>query len=120
MWGPTPKYRGTRFDPLETGEKKVPLFWNVHSGGFPVREGDSPELIPKGAPVNETVIPYAQSQVFQIPKDLPEFTKVLDWIANGMAVKYAEERQPGKEDGTWWIWLTWFDLRGSIQIEGRR
>jgi len=119
MWGRSPKYRGTKFNPLE-GCQQVPQFWNVHSGGFPVREGDSPELIPKGAPVNETVIPFAQSKVFEIPKDLPEYVKVMDWIANGMADKYSEEKRPGKDDGTWFVWLTWFDLRGVIQIEGKR
>jgi hypothetical protein len=112
MWGPTPKYRNTT-----SPSDGVPWFWNVHSGGYPVKQGDAPDLIPRNAPVSETLIPTAQSKVFEVPKDLPEYVKVMDWIANGMAVKYSEEKRPGKDEGTWYVWLTWFDLSGHVQID---
>lgn len=118
MFGPTRKYRHLAFDPLDD---KIPLYWDAHPDGFPVRKGDAPEVwSPHAQNTTTGVIPYAQSKVLEIPKQIDEYTNIMDWIANGLAEKYSEDRRPGKEDGTWFVWITWFDLRGYVRVDGHK
>ncbi len=115
--GPSRKYRGLAVDPIDN---QTPLYWNAHPDGYPVRKGDAPDLIPRNGAFESGVIPFVRSQVFKIPDQIEEYTKVLDWIANGMGTVRFEERVPAKDhDGVWHVWLTWIDYRGYVQPPNR-
>lgn len=108
MFGPTPKYRHTFEDPIDG----VPMYWNLHPDGFPIRKGDTPDLVDKALLDQASVQLYHRSQIFRIPEEIDEYNRVMDWIANGGgSLRFERERQ---HDDGWTVWVAWVDLRGYI------
>lgn len=109
MFGPTSKYVGIHNDPIDG----VPITWRAHPDGYPTRAGDHPTVIEKTRSAQAQEIPYVRSQVFNIPDQLADYTKCLDWIVNTGAQLRFEERQV-VGDGKWVAWLVWIDIRGYL------
>ena len=114
MFGPTPKYWGYDSDPF-TG---VPLYWKAHPEGFPVRADTAPAFVERARLGEAGVTLDAVSKFFELPKDNDAYTAVIDWIANGNGVLRFEKETPGKEPGTWHVWVVWLNVRGHLPGAG--
>lgn len=111
MFGPTTKYNHLTVDPIDG---KTKLYWQAHPEGYPVRAG-GPMAIDREAAKYASVEFYARSKVLEIPAQLDEYVAVVDWIANGSGVLRYEERLPSPDKpGTWFVWITWIDVRGTF------
>lgn len=106
----TPKYKGFN-DPIDN----VPMAWNVHPSGLPIRHGDSPGLITAAHLQHATYTLFARSAVFKIPADLEQYNKIIDWLANTPSQKTFEHVKDDPNDGgAWIVWLGWIEARGVI------
>lgn len=110
MFGPNSKYHHVGVDPIDG---TTPMRWRAHPDGYPVRAADAPSVIERERLRQASEVLYARSKCLEIPKDLDEYVRIVDWIANtGGALRFEERQALG--DGKWAVWLVWFDVRGYI------
>jgi len=108
-------------DPIDN----VPLNWSAHPSGLPIRNGDAPNLIDKKLLEYASHVVFARSEVFEIPRDLDKYTKIMDWISKlaivgGASIRTEEKTPDPAKPGTWHVWLVWVELRGTIPTNSPR
>jgi hypothetical protein len=103
MFGPTRKYRDAKVD-----ANGVPLFWDGHPEGFPMR-GERDPMLKADEVANAELVFHDNYRYFELPKDQAAYLAVKDQITNGLGMVTRELTTPDPANPAvmhvhlWWV-----------------